>query len=220
MLDTGSCLPSHALKQCFSSFLMRRPFNTFPHVVGTPTIQLFLLLLHNCHFANVMKNNVNIWYATPKKWSVKPPRGCNPHVGNHCFKLIYGCTACFVSGGCCGDILHCSPGTITCKHWVGDWGWEVGRWLSEPQLLAQWNGKHADKKCTSGPEVCCQLCSANSLLCSEPVSSRLCRHYKLQCGLPLQIHPCALTDNQQWTRRWDQNWKSSDLHWNCISVTR
>lgn len=44
MLDTGSCLPSHALEQCFSSFLMRRPFNTFPHVVGTPTIQLLVAL--------------------------------------------------------------------------------------------------------------------------------------------------------------------------------
>lgn len=29
----------------------------------TPTINLFLLLLHNCHFAIIMNHNANIWYA-------------------------------------------------------------------------------------------------------------------------------------------------------------
>jgi hypothetical protein len=31
-----------------------------PHVVGTSTIKLFLLLLHNYNFATVMNCNVNI----------------------------------------------------------------------------------------------------------------------------------------------------------------
>ena len=36
------------LAQCFSIFLMLRPFNTV-HAVVTPTVKLFLLLLHKCH---------------------------------------------------------------------------------------------------------------------------------------------------------------------------
>ena len=35
-------------------------FSTVPHVVGTPTIKLFLLLLHSYKFATVMNCNVNI----------------------------------------------------------------------------------------------------------------------------------------------------------------
>lgn len=37
-----------------SIFLMPQPFYTVPHGVMTPTITLFLLLLHNCDFATVI----------------------------------------------------------------------------------------------------------------------------------------------------------------------
>ena len=40
------------LRQRLSTFLMLWLFNTVPHVV-TPTIRLFLLLLHNCNFATL-----------------------------------------------------------------------------------------------------------------------------------------------------------------------
>lgn len=44
----------------FSTFLMSWPFNAVPHVMVTPTIQLFSLLLPNCDFATVMCYNINI----------------------------------------------------------------------------------------------------------------------------------------------------------------
>jgi hypothetical protein len=39
-----------------------QPSNTIPHAAVTPpTIELFLLLFHNCNFATVMNRNVNIF---------------------------------------------------------------------------------------------------------------------------------------------------------------
>ncbi|EGV96707.1 hypothetical protein I79_017196 [Cricetulus griseus] len=38
------------LNHWFSTLLMLQPFHTVPHVVMTPTMKLFLLLLHNCNF--------------------------------------------------------------------------------------------------------------------------------------------------------------------------
>ena len=35
-------------------------FNIAPHVLVTPTIKLFSLLLHNCNFATAMNYNVNM----------------------------------------------------------------------------------------------------------------------------------------------------------------
>ena len=63
-----------------SSFLVLWPFNTVPHVVVTPTIKLFSLLLHNCNFATVMNNNANIcvfWWSqvTPVRGSFDLQRG-------------------------------------------------------------------------------------------------------------------------------------------------
>lgn len=37
-------------------------FSAVPHVVVTPTIKLFSLLLDNCNFSTVISHNVNIWY--------------------------------------------------------------------------------------------------------------------------------------------------------------
>ena len=51
---------AQGLEQWSSPFLMLRPFNTAPHVVVTPAIKLFSLLLLNCNFATVMDHNVNI----------------------------------------------------------------------------------------------------------------------------------------------------------------
>lgn len=45
------------------SFLMLGPFNTVPCAVMTPTVGLFLLLLHNYDFATVVNRNVSIWYV-------------------------------------------------------------------------------------------------------------------------------------------------------------
>lgn len=36
------------------------PFNTVPHAVVTPTVELFSLLHHNYNFATIMNCNVNI----------------------------------------------------------------------------------------------------------------------------------------------------------------
>ena len=45
------------------AFPMPRPFNTAPHVVGTPNHKITSLLLHNCKFASGLNHDVNIWYA-------------------------------------------------------------------------------------------------------------------------------------------------------------
>ena len=37
-----------------------RNFNTVLHAVVTPTIKLFVLLLHACNFATIIIHNVNI----------------------------------------------------------------------------------------------------------------------------------------------------------------
>ena len=52
--------------------------STVPHVVVTPSIKLFLLLLHNCNFATVMNCNVNICFPvvldSPLKMMFDPQR--------------------------------------------------------------------------------------------------------------------------------------------------
>ena len=49
------------LSHCFPTFLMLRPFHIVPCAVVTPTITLFLLLLHNCNFGTVMECNINVF---------------------------------------------------------------------------------------------------------------------------------------------------------------
>ena len=44
------CMLKNFLEQSFSTFLMLGPFNTVLHVMMTPTIKLFSLLLHNYNF--------------------------------------------------------------------------------------------------------------------------------------------------------------------------
>ena len=48
------------LEQWFPTFLMLQLFNTVPHVVLTPTIKIFSLLLYYCNFSTVVNHNVNI----------------------------------------------------------------------------------------------------------------------------------------------------------------
>jgi len=71
------------LEQWVSTFLMLPPFHTAPCVVVTPTIKLFLLLLHKCNFATVLNYNVNSWYvqwsqATLVKGLLNPSKGSWP----------------------------------------------------------------------------------------------------------------------------------------------
>lgn len=66
-----------SLDQWFSSFLMLRPFNTVPHVMVTPTIRLFPLLLHNWKIAILIICKVNIL----KRQGCQ--RGHGPNIGNH-----------------------------------------------------------------------------------------------------------------------------------------
>jgi hypothetical protein len=58
---------SHLHGQWFSAFPMLWPFNASPHVVVTPpTIKVFSLLLHNCHFPTVINHSVTMgryWVA-------------------------------------------------------------------------------------------------------------------------------------------------------------
>lgn len=67
MLDELIFVNTHvyleSLELYFSSFLMLRPFQIVIHIVGTPIIKLFLLLLQNYNFAIAMNHDVNIWYA-------------------------------------------------------------------------------------------------------------------------------------------------------------
>jgi hypothetical protein len=53
-----------ALEQRFPTFLMLRPFDTVPHAVVTPNHKIISLKLHNCNFAAVMNQNVNICFLT------------------------------------------------------------------------------------------------------------------------------------------------------------
>jgi hypothetical protein len=60
------------LDQCFLTHVALWHFNPVSHVVVTPTLKLFLLLLHNYNFATVMNHNVNIYvfqwsWGTPVK---------------------------------------------------------------------------------------------------------------------------------------------------------
>lgn len=65
-LDDLNTFRRRYVKQRFSASL---PFeclqhcNRVPRVVGTPTTNLFLLLLYNCNFTSVISDNVNIGYA-------------------------------------------------------------------------------------------------------------------------------------------------------------
>lgn len=63
--------------QGFPTFLMLHPLETVPRGVATPGYKITSLLLHNCHFASAMNDNVNIRYATS-------PKGHGPQLGNHC----------------------------------------------------------------------------------------------------------------------------------------
>lgn len=54
------CISQGSPEPCFSTLLTLRPCDTAPQVVGTPTVNLFSLLLHNFNFATVMHHNVNI----------------------------------------------------------------------------------------------------------------------------------------------------------------
>lgn len=79
------------LKQWLSAILMMQPFNTAPHVV-TPTIKLFLSLLHDCNFTTVMNHSVNIlsfWMArvTPGKGSFDPHLP-NTHTHKHTQRIV------------------------------------------------------------------------------------------------------------------------------------
>jgi hypothetical protein len=47
------------IEQWFLAFPMLQPFNTVPHVVGTPNHKI-ILLLHSYSFATVMNCNVNV----------------------------------------------------------------------------------------------------------------------------------------------------------------
>lgn len=55
----AQCSPGLNVDQWFSTFLILGPFNTVPHTVMTPVIELFSLLLHNSNFVTVMIPNVN-----------------------------------------------------------------------------------------------------------------------------------------------------------------
>jgi len=47
----------------FSNFRKLQPFNTVLHVMVTPIVKLFPLLLHNCNFATVMSHNINNFWG-------------------------------------------------------------------------------------------------------------------------------------------------------------
>ena len=65
------------LAQWFSPLPTLPPFKTVSHVVLTPTIILFLLLLHKCNFATVMGCKANTF------GDLVCQRGHNPQVQNH-----------------------------------------------------------------------------------------------------------------------------------------
>jgi hypothetical protein len=58
---------------CFLNFPMLWPFNTVSHVMLTPTIKLFLLLLQNHNFTIVMNHGINIWYVDPCERVIQCP---------------------------------------------------------------------------------------------------------------------------------------------------
>lgn len=64
-------------------------FNTLSHVVVTPTIELFSLLLHNCNFASVVSRNVKyrcfpMVLGDSCEKVIQAPRDHIPKVENHC----------------------------------------------------------------------------------------------------------------------------------------
>ena len=48
------------LEQWFSTFLMLQPYKTAPQIVVTSNHKSVLFVFHNCNFATVMNQNVNI----------------------------------------------------------------------------------------------------------------------------------------------------------------
>jgi hypothetical protein len=81
----GTIFGYYVLVQLFSAFLMLRPFNTVPHVVVTPIVKSFSLLLHNWNFATVMNRSINILLGDPVKGIQK---GHNLQVENHCLSVF------------------------------------------------------------------------------------------------------------------------------------
>lgn len=52
------------MNRLIPTFLTVPPFNTAPHMVGTPNHKIILLILHNYNFVTVMTYNVDIWHVT------------------------------------------------------------------------------------------------------------------------------------------------------------
>lgn len=65
-----------------SIFLMLRTLMELLILEWLSTIELFLLILHDCNLATVKYCNINIWYA----WCLvkSPQSGHNPQAENHC----------------------------------------------------------------------------------------------------------------------------------------
>lgn len=73
------------------NLLMLWPSNTVPQVVLTPTLTLFLLLLHSCHFTTLRSHNVNTCFLMVLDDFCErviccslPQKGHDPEVENHC----------------------------------------------------------------------------------------------------------------------------------------
>lgn len=73
------------------NLLMLWPSNTVPQVVLTPTLTLFLLLLHNCHFTTLRSHNVNMCFLMVLDDFCErviccslSQKGHDPEVENHC----------------------------------------------------------------------------------------------------------------------------------------
>ena len=176
------------------------------------TIKLFLLLLHNSNFANVINNNnIDIWYAgylicNPNKMVTLSQRGCDPQVENHCFKLIYGYI--FLKSQTL-LAFYLETTVVVFRTVALGWSlvniqsvirvWEVERWMTEPELLAPRNGKAPRQ------EVHFRILSRftwdllPTLLTQQFTMVRIVtglpKLYKVSSCLPLHIHLHALTHN-------------------------
>lgn len=77
-----------SVEQCFSTLLVLSPLNIVPHVVGTPTTELFSLLHHYRNFATVRNCN---FYPVRRILVFDPQKGRAPRVenqGTRCQHLI------------------------------------------------------------------------------------------------------------------------------------
>lgn len=74
-------------EQWFYIFPMLWPFNTvkYSNTVVTPNHKIISVLLHSCNLVTAMNHNVNIWYVTPVKRLLEPPKGCDLQVEIQCF---------------------------------------------------------------------------------------------------------------------------------------